>query len=74
MSPGNKVKNPLSACFQADELRVINDDPVVVQHLVTVSRGFFCSVWVGNQLALALKWTETKPEIPDTMYRYLACR
>lgn len=74
MSPGNKVKNSLSASFQSSELSVLNDDPVVVQHLVTVSRGFSCSVWVGNQLALALKWTETKPEIPDTMYRYLACR
>lgn len=74
LSPGNKVKKPLAAWFQAHEPPVINDDPVVVQHLVTVSRGFSCSVWVGNQLALALKWTETKPELPDTMYRYLACR
>ncbi|CAG02780.1 unnamed protein product, partial [Tetraodon nigroviridis] len=44
------------------------------KHLVTVMRGFSCSVWVGNQLALALKWTQTKPEIAETAYRYLACR
>eukprot|EP00066_Takifugu_rubripes_P003311 XP_003965791.1 PREDICTED: prolactin regulatory element-binding protein isoform X1 [Takifugu rubripes] len=44
------------------------------KHLVTVARGFSCSIWVGNQWALGLKWTETKPEIPDKTYRYLACR
>lgn len=44
------------------------------QHLVTVGRDFSCSVWSGNQLAISLNWLETKPQIPEKMYRYLACR
>lgn len=74
MSPGNKVQSPPTARCQPSEAAVANAEPVVVQHLVTVMRGFSCSVWVGNQLALALKWTQTKPEIAETAYRYLACR
>lgn len=74
LSPGNKVKYSLSASFHSHYLSVINDGPVVLQHLVTVARGFSCSIWVGNQWALGLKWTETKPDIPDKTYRYLACR
>lgn len=74
MSPGNKVKWSLPASLKSRYLHLINDVPVVSQHLVTVARGFSCSIWVGNQLALGLKWTETKPEIPDKTYRYLACR
>lgn len=75
MSPGNQVRSWPRACVRADARSRSNGDThVVVQHLVTVCRGFCCSVWVGNQVALALKWTETKPEIADTTYRYLACR
>ncbi|XP_068188869.1 guanine nucleotide-exchange factor SEC12 [Antennarius striatus] len=44
------------------------------KHLVTVGRDFSCSVWSGNQLAVGLKWLETKPEIPEKSYRYMGCR
>nr|XP_046254898.1 prolactin regulatory element-binding protein isoform X2 [Scatophagus argus] len=44
------------------------------KHLVTVGRDFSCSVWTGNQLAMGLKWLETKPQIPEKTYRYMACR
>ncbi|KAM3615281.1 uncharacterized protein V6R79_026046 [Siganus canaliculatus] len=44
------------------------------KHLVTVGRGFSCTVWRGDQRALSLNWLETKPLIPEKMYRYMACR
>lgn len=44
------------------------------KHLVTVGRDFSCSVWSGSQLAMGLNWLETRPEIPASTYRYMACR
>lgn len=45
-----------------------------LQRLVTVGRDFSCSVWSGNQLAMGLKWNETKPNIGEKTYRYMGCR
>ncbi|CAN9514184.1 unnamed protein product [Ophioblennius macclurei] len=44
------------------------------KHLVTVGRDFSCSVWSGNQLAVALNWHESMPQIAQKTYRYMACR
>lgn len=55
-------------------LTITNDQHVFMQHLVTVGRNFSCSVWSGNQLAMGLKWLETKPQIPEKTFRYMACR
>lgn len=44
------------------------------KRLVTVGRDFSCSVWSGNQLAMGLKWNETKPNIGEKTYRYMGCR
>lgn len=44
------------------------------KHLVTVGRDFSCSVWSGNQLAMALNWRDTMPQIAEKTYRYMACR
>lgn len=47
---------------------------VSLQHLVTVGRDFACSVWSGNQMAAALNWEETMPQVAAKSHRYLACR
>lgn len=44
------------------------------KHLVTVGRDFACSVWSGNQLAMSLRWHDTKPQIAERSYRYMSCR
>ncbi|XP_068592250.1 guanine nucleotide-exchange factor SEC12 isoform X2 [Cebidichthys violaceus] len=44
------------------------------KHLVSVGRDFSCSVWSGSQLAVALNWLETRPQIAEKTYRYMACR
>ncbi|XP_071324590.1 guanine nucleotide-exchange factor SEC12 [Trachinotus anak] len=44
------------------------------KHLVTVGRDFACSVWSGNQLAMALRWNQTVPQMDEKTYRYMACR
>ncbi|XP_004077683.1 prolactin regulatory element-binding protein [Oryzias latipes] len=44
------------------------------KHLVTVGRDFACSVWSGNQMAAALNWEETTPQVAPKSHRYLACR
>lgn len=44
------------------------------KRLVTVGRDFSCSVWSGNQLAMGLKWNETKSNIGEKTYRYMGCR
>uniref|UniRef100_A0A3P9JVP9 Prolactin regulatory element binding n=1 Tax=Oryzias latipes TaxID=8090 RepID=A0A3P9JVP9_ORYLA len=43
------------------------------KHLVTVGRDFACSVWSGNQMAAALNWEETTPQVAPKSHRYLAC-
>ncbi|XP_012712585.1 prolactin regulatory element-binding protein [Fundulus heteroclitus] len=44
------------------------------KQLVTVGRDFTCNVWSGNQLVTGLNWYETRPQIAEKSYRYMACR
>ncbi|XP_075437427.1 guanine nucleotide-exchange factor SEC12-like, partial [Ascaphus truei] len=42
--------------------------------VVTVGQDFRCCVWEKDQLFSELHWNENLPDIPDTAYRYRACR
>lgn len=75
LSPGNKVKH-FGVCYVSEEYYglIFTNNCIFSKHLVTVGRDFSCSVWSGSQLAVGLNWLETKPVIPASTYRYMACR
>lgn len=74
-SPENKVKHLGVFNFSKEYYGLICiNNCIFSKHLVTVGRDFSCSVWSGSQLAIGLNWLETRPEIPASTYRYMACR
>ncbi|KAJ0066252.1 hypothetical protein NL108_004133 [Boleophthalmus pectinirostris] len=60
--------------FKAHEDEIEDLDISPGNKLVTVGRDFSCSVWSGDQLAMSLKWHQTRPGTGDKTYRYMGCR
>ncbi|KAK7878071.1 hypothetical protein WMY93_031292 [Mugilogobius chulae] len=60
--------------FKAHDDEVEDLDMSPGNKLVTVGRDFSCSVWSGDQLAMSLKWHQTRPGTAEKTYRYMACR